>query len=232
MSSWRVAWNVLKAAGGLIVGTVTVLGWLSVTPEMVGQASYDAMRGPLPLIVMFCAGGMSGWGITRLWADRRERRSNLSHEAEVDEIRSEYAAELSKKDEEVLSLSKRPTSKDLDDAVSEATRRYSGRVDELTSKLSDAYREIDCLRSDKKVMTRAQLESFIGGLSSDLKLRLREIEKEGGSLRARRDGELSILEQYGILSSSLDDWAESTYQFAIAPDVRTVIQGNPKLIGL
>lgn len=232
MSFWRAAWNVLKAAGGLVVGAVTVFGWLSVTPEMVGQATYDAMRGPLPLVVMFFAGAMSGWGITRLWADSRERRSSLSHDSEVERIRSEFAAELSKKDEALAALSKRPTSKDLDDAVSKAVMRYSDKVDELTSKLSDAYREIDYLRSDKKVMTREQLESFIEGLSSDLKRRLREIEKDGGSCRARKDGELSILEQYGILSSSLDDWVESVYQWAMDPDVRRVIHDNPKLIGL
>ena len=68
MKALKVIWTILKAIGGFIVGTVGVLGWLNVTPDMIGQAAYDALIIILP-IMMFAGGSLSGWGITKIWSD-------------------------------------------------------------------------------------------------------------------------------------------------------------------
>lgn len=79
----KTVWNSMKAIGGFVVGAVTVFGWLSVTPEMVGQVTYDVMRGPAPLAVMFVSGSLFGWGATKLWSDRRMKEASEAHDAAV-----------------------------------------------------------------------------------------------------------------------------------------------------
>lgn len=79
----KTVWNSMKAIGGFVVGAVTVFGWLNVTPEMVGQTTYDAMRGPAPLVVMFVSGTLFGWGVTKLWSDRRMKEASEAHDAEI-----------------------------------------------------------------------------------------------------------------------------------------------------
>ncbi|WP_087321884.1 hypothetical protein [Olsenella sp. An290] len=79
----KTVWNSMKAIGGFVVGAVTVFGWLNVTPEMVGQTTYDAMRGPAPLVVMFVSGSLFGWGVTKLWSDRRMKEASEAHDAAV-----------------------------------------------------------------------------------------------------------------------------------------------------
>ena len=79
----KTVWNSMKAIGGFVIGAVTVFGWLNVTPEMVGQTTYDAMRGPAPLVVMFVSGSLFGWGVTKLWSDRRMKEASEAHDAAV-----------------------------------------------------------------------------------------------------------------------------------------------------
>lgn len=76
----------LAAVAGFSASAITVLGWLNVTPEMVGQATYDAMRGPAPLIVMFVGGALFGWGVTKLWSDHRARMESEARSAEVERL--------------------------------------------------------------------------------------------------------------------------------------------------
>ena len=83
----KTVWNSMKAIGGFVVGAVTVFGWLSVTPEMVGQVMYDAMRGPAPLAVMFVSGSLFGGGVTKLWSDRRMKEASKDHDAEIASLR-------------------------------------------------------------------------------------------------------------------------------------------------
>ena len=146
-------------------------------------------------------------------------------------IRHRFAIkEMDEKDDKIRELEERPTAEDLDDAVQSETDRMMERVDELTCKLSDAYREIDYLKSDGKVMTREQLASYISNLPDALKRRLRYIESHGGSVRETKDGELSTLEQQGIITSQLDDWVESRYVWSIVPDARSVIKSNRAIL--
>lgn len=146
-------------------------------------------------------------------------------------IRHRFAIrKLDEKDDEIRELEKRPTREELNAAVRSETDRMMMRVDELTGKLSDAYREIDYLKSGGKVMTREQLASYISNLPDALKRRLRYIESHGGSVRETKDGELSTLEQQGIITSQLDDWVESRYVWSIVPDARSVIKSNRTIL--
>lgn len=79
----KTAWNILRTVGGFVVGAATVFGWLNVTPEMVGQATYDAMRGPAPLVVMFFCGTLFGWGVAKLWLGHRMKKASGAHDADI-----------------------------------------------------------------------------------------------------------------------------------------------------
>lgn len=222
MSSSGAIGNILKTTGGFVVGLTGVLTWMSISPEMVGQAVYDVLHIALP-VVTFAGGALSGWGITKLRADRRLASAIGDKEKETGSV-------IEDKERRIKELEQRPTRDDLDSAVRAETARMMKRVDELTDKLADAYREIDYLKSGGKVMTEEQVSSLISNLPNSLKRRLREIESRGGSMRERKDGELSALEQFGILSSTLDDWVESRYVWSIVPDVRSVIKSNDGIL--
>ena len=77
----------VASIAGFLASAATVLGWLSVTPEMVGQAAYDVMRGPAPLVVMFVGGSLFGWGVTKLWSDHRMKRASDAHAAEIESLK-------------------------------------------------------------------------------------------------------------------------------------------------
>lgn len=81
----------ILAAGAAIAGflssVTTILSWLNVTPEMVGQATYDAMRGPAPLVIMFISGIAFGWGVTKLWSDHRMKNASDAHAAEIESLK-------------------------------------------------------------------------------------------------------------------------------------------------
>lgn len=70
MSLPKVLWSAAKTAGGFIVGATSVFGWMNITPEMVGQAAYDALYILLPLIT-FAGGALFGWGIASIRYGRR-----------------------------------------------------------------------------------------------------------------------------------------------------------------
>lgn len=108
MRTGSIMWNALKAVGGFVVGSVTVFGWLNVTPDMVGQAAYDAFRGPAPLVVMFAGGFLTGWGLTRLRSDGRQKRADDAHAIEVDELRDEQRSAIAERDARIAELEKRP----------------------------------------------------------------------------------------------------------------------------
>ena len=115
MKTLRVIWTVLKAIGGFIVGATGVFGWLNITPEMVGQTTYDVMRLMWPA-VMFAGGALSGWGITKIWSDRK----------------------MAKKDNEIAELEKRPTQKDLDDLERSHAEEIAARDAEIAEAVASA----------------------------------------------------------------------------------------------
>ena len=83
-------WKTLQAAGGFIVGATGVLGWLNITPEMVGETAYSIAYVVFP-IASFLGGALSGWSLTKLWADRRIAELNglkREYKALFDEFRS------------------------------------------------------------------------------------------------------------------------------------------------
>lgn len=80
-------WAVLKAFGGFVVGATGVFGWLNVTPEMVGQAAYDALYVAWPLI-MFAGGVLSGWGATSIYYKKRIAAKDV----EVEELEKQVRA--------------------------------------------------------------------------------------------------------------------------------------------
>ena len=82
MKSLEKFWAVIKAVGGFVVGATGVLGWLNVTPEMIGQTAYDMLRVSLPA-VMFIGGALSGWGITSIYYKKKvdERGTELAETA-------------------------------------------------------------------------------------------------------------------------------------------------------
>lgn len=94
MKNLEKFWAVLKAVGGFVVGATGVLGWLNVTPEMIGQTTYDMFRVSLPA-VMFIGGALSGWGITSIY----------------------YKKKLVAKDAKIAELEKRPTQEKLEEEV-------------------------------------------------------------------------------------------------------------------
>lgn len=57
---------------GILSNVTGVLGYLNVTPEMVGRTAYGIFYIALPL-VMFLSGAIFGWGATRLWYAHKER---------------------------------------------------------------------------------------------------------------------------------------------------------------
>ncbi len=75
------------AVAGFLSSVTTILGWLNVTPEMVGQATYDVMRGPAPLAIMLISGIAFGWGVTKLWSDHRMKRASDAHAAEIESLK-------------------------------------------------------------------------------------------------------------------------------------------------
>lgn len=82
-----------RTVGGFIVGVVSVLGWMNITPCMVGQLAYDVLYHALP-VVTFVGGAMSGWGITKLRVqtvisdkDKECAEKVAAKEAEIEKIR-------------------------------------------------------------------------------------------------------------------------------------------------
>lgn len=75
------------AVAGFLSSVTTILSWLNVTPEMVGQATYDAMRGPAPLVIMLISGIAFGWGVTKLWSDHRMKNASDAHAAEIESLK-------------------------------------------------------------------------------------------------------------------------------------------------
>ena len=133
MKSLEKFWAVLKAVGGFIVGATGVLGWLNVTPEMVGQTAYDALYLAWP-VVMFAGGVLSGWGITSIYYKKKL-------DAKVDEIKVQLRA----KDAE---LEKRPTQDDLN---------------ELKIQLRAKDAEIEALKSAKTPTRADSARATLGG---------------------------------------------------------------------
>lgn len=70
MKALNITWLILRAIGGIVVGAVSIFGWLNVTPEMVGRAAYDALYVALPFLT-FVGGAFAGWGITGLYYRKR-----------------------------------------------------------------------------------------------------------------------------------------------------------------
>lgn len=136
MGTGRTVLNALKAVGGFVVGAVTVFGWLSVTPEMVGQAAYDVMRGPAPLVVMFVGGSLFGWGVTKLWSDHRAREASDAISAE---------------------LASRPTMEELD-AANRQVESLSSKIKEMED--SPRYREPESIEELSASKLRLVLKLF------------------------------------------------------------------------
>ncbi len=59
-------------AFGMLSNVTGVLGYLNVTPEMIGQTAYGIFYATFP-IVMFLSGAVFGWGATKLWYVHKER---------------------------------------------------------------------------------------------------------------------------------------------------------------
>lgn len=150
----KTVWNSMKAIGGFVVGAVTVFGWLCVTPEMVGQVTYDIMRGPAPLAVMFVSGSLFGWGVTKLWSDHRMKEASEAHDAEiagrptqedVDELRRQLAAKDAEIESLEAELERRPTIEEVDARVVEAIGVFvdatAAKFDELSKTSDDRLRE-------------------------------------------------------------------------------------------
>lgn len=62
----------IGVAFGILSNVTGVLGYLNVTPEMIGQTAYDIFYVVLPFL-MFASGAIFGWGATKLWYAHRER---------------------------------------------------------------------------------------------------------------------------------------------------------------
>ena len=159
MKTLRVIWTVLKAIGGFIVGATGVFGWLNITPEMVGQTTYDVMRLMWPA-VMFAGGALSGWGITKIWSDRKmAKMGNEIAELEkrptqkdLDDLKKDHAKAIADRDAKIANLKERPTQKEVDDleraraeeitrrdaaiakAVEDATRPLQERIDRIMNR--------------------------------------------------------------------------------------------------
>lgn len=149
----KTVWNSMKAIGGFVVGAVTVFGWLSVTPEMVGQTTYDIMRGPAPLAVMFVSGSLFGWGVTKLWSDHRMKEASEAHDAEiagrptqedVDELRRQLAAKGAEIESLETELAGRPTQEDVDERDAE--------IESLRSPVESVRRAIASLPEDERAL--------------------------------------------------------------------------------
>lgn len=107
MKTLKTTWTILRTIGGFAVGAVSIFGWLSVTPEMVGQAAYDALYVALPLLT-FVGGASAGWGITSLY----------------------YRKRLADKESKIEELEKRPTQEKLEKKVrAEAIQRIDAEND-------------------------------------------------------------------------------------------------------
>ena len=151
MKTLRVIWTVLKAIGGFIVGATGVFGWLNITPEMVGQTTYDVMRLMCPA-VMFAGGALSGWGITKIWSDRKMAKKDTEiaelekrpTQDDVDELKKEHAKAIADRDARISELELRPTQKDVDDLK-------RAHAEEIAAK--DA--EVESLRSPVEAVRRA-----------------------------------------------------------------------------
>ena len=137
MKTLRVIWTVLKAIGGFIVGATGVFGWLNITPEMVGQTTYDVMRLMWPA-VMFAGGALSGWGITKIWSDRKMAKKDTEiaelekrpTQDDVDELKKEHAKAIADRDARISELELRPTQKDVDDLKSAHAEEIAARDSE------------------------------------------------------------------------------------------------------
>lgn len=181
MKTLRVIWTVLKAIGGFIVGATGVFGWLNITPEMVGQTTYDVMRLMWPA-VMFAGGALSGWGITKIWSDRKMAKKDTEvaelekrpTQDDVDELKKEHAKAITDRDARISELELRPTREDvdslkkehaetiadLDSKIAELEKRPTQEaVDELRSahaeEIAARDAEIDRLRSPAEAVRRA-----------------------------------------------------------------------------
>ncbi len=62
--------SLILSAGGFIFGLLSVIGWLGVSPESVGQGMYDFLLVALPIIV-FASGALVGTSLFNIWTNRK-----------------------------------------------------------------------------------------------------------------------------------------------------------------
>ena len=196
MKTSRVIWTVLKAIGGFIVGAVGVLGWLNVTPDMVGQAAYDALSVLLPAIT-FVGGALSGWGITKIWSDRKmAKKDNEIAELEkrptqkdVDDLKKDHAEAIADRDAKIGELEKRPTQEDVDDLERSHAEEIAARdaeIERLRSPFEAVRRAISGLPANELAMVGTlrngplKTSGFVGILSHLASLGIAEKLKVSG----------------------------------------------------
>lgn len=132
MSESRDVRNAAGTAGGFIVGLTSVFGWLSITPEMVGQAAYDMLYYALP-VVTFAGGVLFGWGVSS------KRSKDL----------------LAAKDAEIAELEKRPTREFVDrmnKSHAAALAAKDAEIEALRSPVETARRNIASLSGNELAM--------------------------------------------------------------------------------
>ena len=104
------------AAVGAVLGVLssmaTILGYLKVDPADATDAAARMLYYAAPLIT-FAGGVLSGWGITKIWSDRR-----------------------------IAELKKRPTQSDMDDAVNSAKLKGKRLFEEATKRAESAEKKV------------------------------------------------------------------------------------------
>ena len=205
MKTLRVIWTVLKAIGGFIVGATGVFGWLNITPEMVGQTTYDVMRLMWPA-VMFAGGALSGWGITKIWSDRK----------------------MAKKDNEIAELEKRPTQKDLDDLERSHAEDLAARDAEIAEAVASATKPLQ--EQIDRLMNREHFALMrLRGLSLKELGIIKEFMTQSGEVMLKvGDASVKKLAESGAIRINTDTYSPpDLYPFTLDDSLRSLLVEFP-----
>lgn len=79
--------NVAVSIASLLTSCLSILTWLSVTPEMVGESVYAVISAVVPFVTLI-GGGFFGWGVASVRCRRRVDRSAEEARRAEDSVRS------------------------------------------------------------------------------------------------------------------------------------------------